>query len=87
MNQDTNIAIILDKKNNNITEDKIKFYGFIIFKFKNYNSEFVKLENKSLNKVNQYLLQIKINTNNFIRFKDERNKIRFKLYILKYFNK
>ena len=87
MNQDTIISIILDNKNNNIIEDKIKFYGFIIFKSKNYNSEFVKLENKSINKINQYLLQIKINTNNFMKFKDENNKIRFNLYVLKYFNK
>ena len=87
INQETKIMIILDHKNNNKTEDKEKFYGFIIFKYKNYNSEFVKLENKSLSKLNQYLLQIKINTNNFIKFKDERNKIRFKFYILKYFKK
>ena len=87
INQDTNIIIILDNKNNIIPEEKEKFYGFIIFKFKNFNSEFVKLENKSLNKANQYLLQIKINTNNFIKFKDETNKIRFKFYILKYCNK
>ena len=87
INKETKIIIILDHKNNIIGEDKEKFYGFIIFKYKNYNSEFVKLENKSLNKISQYLLQIKINTNNFIKFKDERNKIRFKFYILKYFNK
>ena len=87
INKETQIMIILDNKNNIITEEKEKFYGFIIFKYKNYNSEFVKLENKSLNKLSQYLLQIKINTNNFIKFKDEKNKIRFKFYILKYFNK
>lgn len=87
INQYTNIAILLENNNNNIIEDKVKFYGFIIFKFKNYNSEFVKLENKSLNSLTRHLLHIKISTNDFIKFKDESNIIRFKLYIFKYSNK
>ena len=87
INHYTNIVILLENKNNNIIEDKLKLYGFIIFKFKNYNSEFVKLEDKSINSLAKHLLHIKISTKDFIRFKDESNTIRFKLYIFKYSNK
>ena len=73
-----NVRIISNKK---INQDKVKYYGYIIIRNQKYDCEFVVMEDKI--NIDMHILNIQFSSNHFISFKDENNKIRFKIYIMK----
>ena len=82
---DININNKNNKNNNNKNknaQDKVNYYGFIIIQNKKYDCEFVVTEDKE--NYNNHNLTVQFNSNHFISFKDENNKIRFKLYVMKH---
>ena len=84
-NKNIIINIIIKKREKNDNDKKIKYYGYIIFQKKN-ECEMMETE-QSYSPYDEHILNIKCDSNNFISFKDENNKIRFKIYILKHENK
>ena len=74
-----NIHLINSK--NKAKQDKVKYYGFIIIRNQEYDCEFVLLEDKI--NFDKHILSTEFSSNHFISFKDENNKIRFKIYITK----
>ena len=83
--------IILKYENNNIcfsiqiiSKNKnslVNYYGFIIIRNQKYDCEFVVIEDKSVYGKN--ILSSQFSSSHFISFRDENNKIRFRLYIMK----
>jgi predicted Zn-ribbon and HTH transcriptional regulator len=74
-----NVRIINNKKK--INQDKVKYYGYIIIRNQKYDCEFIVMEDKI--SIDMHILNIQFSSNHFISFKDENNKIRFKIYIMK----
>ena len=77
-----NFNIIIKNTKKNYHQDKIKYYGYIIIQNKKYDCEYVVTEDKI--NFDKHILTAQISYNNFISFKDENNKIRFKIYIMKH---
>ena len=72
------------KKKIVINFGKEKILCFIIFKNKNYGCEFIKMKQDQIKKQNQIRLYSSISTSVFFSFKDENNKISYKLYFMVY---
>ena len=72
------------KKNIVINFGKEKILCFIIFKNKNYGCEFIKMKQDQIKKQNEIRLYSSISTSVFFSFKDENNKISYKLYFIVY---
>ena len=77
-------TIVIKNVKNKTSQENIKYYGFIIIQNKKYECEFVVTEDKINYDKKTHILNVKINLNHFISFKDENNKIRFKIYIMKH---
>ena len=84
-NKNIIINIIIKKREKNDNDKKIKYYGYIIFQKKNECE--MKETEQSYSPYDEHILNIKCDSNNFISFKDENNKIKFKIFILKHENK
>ena len=76
-----NICFIISIKNSKTkyNQDSIKYYGFTIIQNKKYDCEFINLEDKA--NYDRHILYIEFNYKHFISFKDDNNKIKFKIYI------
>ena len=80
--QNIRLKINLNKKlNNNFEKEKI--LCFIIFKNKKYGCEFIKMK-PQYNQINKICLYSSISSSVFFSFKDENNKISYKLYFMVY---
>ena len=80
--QNIRLKINLNKKLN-INFEKEKILCFIIFKNKKYGCEFIKMK-QQYNQINKICLYSSISSNVFFSFKDENNKISYKLYFMVY---
>ena len=82
INNYINYNIVIKNTKKNYHQDKIEYYGYIIIQNKKYDCEYVVTEDKI--NFDKHILTAQISYNNFISFKDENNKIRFKIYIMKH---
>ena len=83
----TNICFFIEIRNikNEVKEEKINYYGFVLINNKKYGCEFVNFED--LVNYDKHILSVEINAKQFISFKDENNKIRYRLIITRQENK
>ena len=84
-NKDQNIHLEINlKKKIDINFGKEKILCFIIFKNKKYGCEFIKMKQDQIKKENEISLYSSISTSVFFSFKDDNNKISYKLYFMVY---
>ena len=72
------------KKKIIINFGKEKILCFIIFKNKKYGCEFIKMKQDQIKMENEIHLYSSISTSVFFSFKDDNNKISYKLYFMVY---
>ena len=77
-----NICFVIEIENKLRKTDKnTKYYGFLLIKTKKHDCDFLIVDEQSNNY--EYILTTQIPSDHFISYKDENNKIRFKLILMR----